>query len=480
MTAGPAVVPCLRSSRTMAIAMALALGWACPPDSVGGERAGMGGRGVRARPFVSDVKGVIGNLRASDPAVRAQAAGALEGAGIWQLSVLDAQDVATLAEALRGEEVPLRRAAAHAFSQLTHTPQGAVLSRPILPALTAALNDPEIAVSIDAAIALGHIGDRAALSPLIAALGDERGGVVAASGAALGHLVDAGNAGLLVTALRHEKARRPVRSLFRKLGDGGPVPELAAALSSQDIELKRGAAFALEDLGDRRAAAALLNALADPDAGIRASAGRGLGRLGDRSAEKPLIAALQDIDRGVRLAAVEALRFVGGPDAVEPLISRLKDSDLAVRHQAIVTLAKIGDGRAVQPLIDLLADNDVGDALFHTVGHWKGNREVVRALIAALASPNELVRKRAASTLMVDNTKVYVLGREAVAPLLPLLRSPQVEVRRSAAFTLQTLAAGRFLEQDAKGPLTEASRDDDPQVQRFAGMALGHMASGRR
>lgn len=474
MTPGPAVGLRLRSSRAMA--MALALGWACPLDSVAGEGALGGGRAVQRRPFVSDVKGVIERLRASDPAVRAQAAKALEGADLGQFSALDDKDIATLAEALRGEEVPLRRAAAHAFSQLTHTPQGAALSRPALAALMAALNDPETRVSTEAAIALGHIGDRAALTPLIAALGDERGEVVTAAGAALGHLVDEGNAPLLVAALRHEKARRVVASLFGMLNEAAPTPELIRALSSPDVELRRGAALALQGLRDRRAAAALLRALTDPDAGVRASAARGLGWLGDRTAAKPLIAALQDTDPGVRLAAVEALRFVGGPDAVEPLIARLKDTDLAVRHQAIATLTKIGDGRAVQPLIELLADNDVGDTLFHTLGHWKGNQEVVRSLIAALVSPNELVRKRAAGTLMVDNIKVYILGREAVAPLLPLLRSPQVEVRRSAAFTLQTLAAGQFLDQIAKGPLTEASRDDDPQVQRFAGLALGHMA----
>lgn len=447
----------MRGGAAIGIVLALGGWWFFPNAALGASPA---------------VKEVIGQLRASDPAIRGQAAEALRKVPMWELSGVDGEDVATLASALSAKEAPVRQAAAQIFSLLTHSRRGATLSRSALEPLMAALRDPETSVAGSAAIALGHIRDRAALRPLIDALGDERGPVVGGAAVALGHLLDQASASDVVPALRHEKARRLVRGLFQQLGEGVPVAALVAALEGADPELRRGAAFVLEELGDRRATGALRHALKDHDGKIRASAAKGLGRIGDQSAASHLILLLQDPDPEVRLAGATALYAVGGREAVEPLIARLQDADASVRWEVISTLVKIGDSRAVKPLIALLGDDAMGDQLFHTVGHWQGNKEVVRVLIDALSSPNEQIQKRAAKALLVDNTKVRILGREAVGPLLPLLKSPQVEVRRTVAFTLQTLAEGRFLDQDVNGPLTEASKDDDVDVQRSAAKAL--------
>lgn len=422
----------------------------------------------------SPVKAAIQSLRAPDAAIRSQAAETLGKATMWQLSGLEEEDVAALAAALKDGDAPVRLAASQAFGRLTHTAQGVALSRPALDVLMAALQDPDGSVAGSATVALGHIRDRAAIRPLIDALGDARDPVVAGAAVALGHLVDQSSAADLVPALRHEKARRSIRGLFVGLGNAAPISAMAAALSNSDsdLELRRGVAFVLEGMGDARASAALRLVLTDEDGKVRASAAKGLGRLGDRTATALVIRLLEDPDPAVRVAAATALHAIGGAEAVEPLIARLSDANMAVRWEAVAALARIGDDRGVKPAIALLENDEIGDSLFHVLGHWAGNRSVVQGLIEAMASPNERVSRRAAKSLTMDNGKVWALGREAAGSLLPLLKSPQVEVRRAASFTLQTLASGRFLDQHARGPLSEASRDEDVQVQQHVAKAL--------
>jgi len=438
-----------------AVGMVLALAWLLP-----GAAQGAG----------SSVKETIRQLRAPDPAIRSQAAQAVGKAAMWQLSGLDEEDMAALAAALKDGDAPVRLAVSQAFVLLTHTAQGKAFSRPALAALIAALHDPESGVASGAAIALGHIRDPSARRPLIDAMGDARSPVASAAGAALGHFIDPSSAGELIPVLRHEQARRSVLGMLRRFPGEASIPVLVKALEDQDRELRRGAAFVLEELANAQAEAALLRALKDEDGQVRASAARALGRLGDRAASGPVIGLLQDPDPGVRKAAASALSSVGGPEAVEPLIARLSDAD--VRWEAVTALARIGDDRAVKPVIALLGNDEMGESLFHVVGHWQGNRALVRGLIEALASPDERVSRRAAQSLIVDNGKVWVLGQEAVGPLLPLLKSRQVEVRRAASFTLRTLGDGRFLDQKARGPLSEASRDEDLQVQQNVAKAL--------
>lgn len=308
-------------------------------------------------------------------------------------------------------------------------------------------------------------------------MGDARSPVASAAGAALGHFIDPSSAGELVSVLRHEQARRSVLGMLRRFPGEASIPPLVTALESQDRELRRGAAFVLEELANTQARAALLRALTDEDGQVRASAVRALGRLGDRAASGPVIGLLQDPDPVVRRAAASALSSVGGPDAVEPLIARLSDAD--VRWEAVAALARIGDDRAVKSVIALLGNDEMGDSLFHVVGHWKGSRAFVRALIEAMASPDERVSRRAAQSLTVDNGKVLLLGREAVGPLLPLLKSRQVEVRRAASFTLRTLGDGGLLDQQARGPLNEASGDEDVQVQQHVAKALELLRVGQ-
>lgn len=428
-------------------------------------------------PSAADVKGWVADLASQDPETRAKAAKRLTVAVPAQYTLVGAEEVPILLSALQSDDLTLRRAAAAAFSNLTHHPDGAQASRPAVGALCAALSDRDSAVAMQAATALGHIRDQAAREPLIAALGDEREGVVAAAGSALGHLVEVEPSGAasLVKALRYERAQGLVANLLSGLQARAPIAELAAALHRDDVQMRRGAAMSLRGIREPAAIAALKTALRDPDPQVRTLAATGLGWSEDRKVAAELLPLLKDQDAGVRGAAAEALRL-GGSEAVEPLLALLKDPDPTVRQQAASSLMKIGDDRAVQPLVALLADPALGDTLFHTLGHWTGNKTVVKALIGAMGDSDAAVRARAAKTLSVDNLKVGMLGKEAVAPLLAFLKHPQVEVRQAAAFSLQTLGSGRFLDDGAVGPLTEAAQhDENPMVRRYAEMALSRV-----
>jgi HEAT repeat protein len=189
---------------------------------------------------------------------------------------------------------------------------------------------------------------------------------------------------------------------------------------------------------------------------------------------------LDDQDPRVRRAASTSLR-IGGPAVVEALLVHLESPDPELQRRVVISLAAIGDGRAVERLLELLprAAPELGDVLVSRLGHWKGNKDIIRGLIAALDSSSDTTRIRAARALTIGNNKVTILGREAVAPLVTVLKSPDVNVRRAVALSLRSLAAVGILTPDETAPLAEATKDADPQVRQHASRALAQLQPQR-
>ena len=160
-------------------------------------------------------------------------------------------EVATIVDALYGEEAAGRAYAAQRLGQLGPAAVDAV------PFLVDALDDPNREVRAQAAEALGALGDREAVEPLIARIADRDG----------------------------------------------------------DWSARAAAARALGRLGDRRAVEPLVSVLNDMNAHVRHMAVISLGQIGDAAARDALQAAAKaDSDAAIRFAAIQALQGLEMPE----------------------------------------------------------------------------------------------------------------------------------------------------------------------
>jgi len=140
---------------------------------------------------------------------------------------------------------------------------------------------------------------------------------------------------------------------------GDNLPELGAALASEDSQKRWWAACALARLNDERATAALLAATADPDPDLRAVVLHGLGQLRAPGAVTPLLFALNDSSAFLARLATDALIHVGSP-AVPGLTRALEqDAEARVRANAARALALIGDPSAIPALFHALEDDSM-------------------------------------------------------------------------------------------------------------------------
>jgi HEAT repeat protein len=146
---------------------------------------------------------------------------------------------------------------------------------------------------------------------------------------------------------------------------GADVGELVKQLQSDDPEVRRAAAKALEEGGaeSKVAVPALCRALKDRDTFVRRFAAQALGAIGPeaRSAVPALTMALNDSHKEVQEAAARALGKLG-LSGVETLIALLRDDskDPAMRRQAIDSLSSLGPaGRPAVPALTALLKGSI-------------------------------------------------------------------------------------------------------------------------
>ena len=422
---------------------------------------------------------------------RSQAAKALGELG-------DARTVVPLIAALKDDSPVVKRAATQALGQIWQ-----------LPDLIRLVCSDEV-IQVQAAKALGELGDVRAVEPLIAALrGPDK--LRQAAAEALGKLGDARAVEPLIASLKEdpsENVRQAAAEALGKLGDVWALESLIASLKEDCTEnVRQAAAEALGKLGDVRAVEPLIAALKDSKENVRPSAARALGELGDARAVEPLIAALMNImNSNVQEAAAEALGKIGSP-AVEPLIAFLKRASgdaykgageglersgglwdavrllanaiidiLCVvrerdwyedpRRWAAKALGIISDSRAVEPLIDLLqgGNESVRREAVKALGQI-GDPHAVESLVGVLRDAK--VREEA----------VQALGKirdpRAVEPLIGLLRDAREPVRAEAAEALGKIGA------PAVERLITMLRDTDVEVRWRVSVTLGEIGDPR-
>ncbi len=277
--------------------------------------------------------------------------------------------------------------------------------REAIPALIAALNNPEWVVRKAAAEALGKLKAREAIPALIAALKDNDSDVRQVAAKALGELNAQEAIPALITALKDNDAwvRVATAVALRKLKAREAIPALIAALKDSYKYVGLQAAKALRELKAREAIPALIAALKDNDNnGVRYMATKALGELKVREAIPALIVALRDSYIYVRGAAAEALGELKVREAIPALITALeKDNNSGVRYMATKALGKLNVQEAISALIAALKDNDsdVRQAAAKALGELKA-REAIPALITALEKDNNSgVRQATAEAL---------------------------------------------------------------------------------
>jgi cyclophilin family peptidyl-prolyl cis-trans isomerase/HEAT repeat protein len=269
----------------------------------------------------------------------------------------------------------------------------------------AALN-PEALVRVQAAVALGRIGDRAGTPLLLTLLADQDTTVRTESAFALGLLRDTSAVDELahrldafptvasdpdqleiVTALARiggPAAARAIETQLQRHPPGGSTDDQATAQALQEawrlgrfapvarlVEYirsgtgawRRNATYSAARLRLTSAATALLDAAADPDQVTRAYAARGLtASLADsaRMDREVFVGRLRslagDDDAQVRITALRSLATFRDSSLAGVAQSRLVDKDPNAVVQAVATLGSLGGSRAIAALGERFAN----------------------------------------------------------------------------------------------------------------------------
>lgn len=125
------------------------------------------------------------------------------------------------------------------------------------------------------------------------------------------------------------------------VGDNTSIDPLINALKDQAIHVQREAISALRKIGTP-AVESLIITLSNEEWSMREKAAETLGEIGETRAAEPLIDALQDKNSIVRMAAVKALMKLQDSKIMEPLINvALGDTDSNVRNTAIDSIINL-------------------------------------------------------------------------------------------------------------------------------------------
>jgi HEAT repeat protein len=230
-----------------------------------------------------------------------------------------------------------------------------------VPALLRVLGDGPRAARVNAATALGRIGDRSAVPALLEASEDPDEWVAEHAIHALGALGDRRAVPTLIRRLSDpsEAIREAAAGALGDLRDARAVPSLITASSDESYEVADDAIWALRQIGGA-AVDCLLRQLDSGEPAQRVRALELLDELGASSAEAAVLHRLDDASAAVRRAAVEALGGVGTRRSVSDLMRLVGRDDEPTRGVAAWSLARLGASEA-RPLLEARrsAENDV-------------------------------------------------------------------------------------------------------------------------
>lgn len=326
-------------------------------------------------------------------------------------------------------------------------------------ALVRLMDDQDVDLRVQAALALGTQRHPAAIDALLRALDDP-------------------NANVRFHA---------IESLGR-LASPLAVDKLAAIAETRDFYLAFPALEALVRINDPVIAPRISPLVGDPMLG--AAAAEALGHIGDEDAIEPLAAALSQATTSVP-AIVEALTRIqhryetsmSGGDEIKDLVRRHL-SPVGVGR--IIAALERASGESVRPLINVLGwmqDEAIPGALVRLLGAEEARHDVVEAFVRFGSSAVPLlIDQLAAGDLDTRKAAIVALGRigdrRAVEPLIGLLQQRDRELWVGVASALARLGDARAFE-----PLLPLLGDSDVAVRQAAIGALnsiGHPDTAKR
>ena len=211
--------------------------------------------------------------------------------------------------------------------------------------------------------------------------------------------------------------------------DAAAVSAVLQGASSTDLSVRRVSIDVLGHLSTPEAQTGLIHALEDKDPEIRVSALRGLTLVRDPSILPSISASLVDPEPEVRFQALGALREFSDQteaDLIEPLLA---DADLSVRARAASILLSISEHNEAQSVLHAMAASADPESQIQALTGLGECRDPSAFDLAAdaLADPNPLVRKAAASTLAA------LKDARALGVLIQHLDDANASVRKSLA-----------------------------------------------
>ncbi|PKL61945.1 MAG: PBS lyase [Methanomicrobiales archaeon HGW-Methanomicrobiales-2] len=409
-------------------------------------------------PSLDALVEALGN---DDPGIRQRAGGVLVNLGDLA--------IAPLIGALGHPDDCIRL---EAIDTLTRT------GRPAVADLTVALLDERYRVRLGAAEVLGRVGwapetegetvryliakeqwasvaeiGPGAVEPLILTLNDPDSAIQMGAARALG-MIGAPAVTRLIYELRTEQdgGQRKAVEALKMIGEPAVVP-LIDALQDRDWHIRLGAARALSCIGDPAVEPLVLALRAAPPA-VQMGAAATLGKIGNPGAIEPLTDALLQEDWRLGRVVVRALGMMGDA-AVRPLLHVLREGNDTARKGAVMALVLIGEP-AVRFLPGALTD-----------GHFRVRAGVADALDRLGWSPGP-----------GEETALYLIAKErwgdltrmgplAVEPLVAVLNDRDDSIRRRAAKVL-----GEVRDPRAVPALMALLHDDYYSVRREAAAAL--------
>ncbi len=226
-----------------------------------------------------------------------------------------------------------------------------------------------------------------------------------------------------------------------------------------------------------RAAAesAFLVALVDGRPSVQAGAAEALGLLKSTAALDRLVEALSSEDVEVRRSAAFSLGAIADPRAAEPLLAVAGDAAQPhrVRTGAILALRQLRSPRVDAALREIAKRDgehpDIATAVLAVVGPAPGDDAPIDALVRDLRDPDPRVRERA--VIVIQTCK----DRRLVGPLIAIMRTDERPLGSTGAALLligmkEVLEPGPFVEfvRDASAPVG---------IRTFSVRMLGELAS---